>query len=63
MWYGRLPDPTAEQSTAFKNAKTRMVKIAIGILIMLSGWVLIATVTRELGVREDYTFLDLFTGN
>ncbi len=63
IWYGRLPDPTAEQSQAFKNAKARMVKIAIGILIMLSGWVLIATITRELGVRKDYTFLDLFTGN
>lgn len=62
MWYGRIPDPTAEQSAAFKAAKARMVKIAIGLLIILSGWVLIATITRELGVKESYTFLDLFTG-
>lgn len=63
IWYGRLPDPTAEQSAAFKAAKARLVKIAIGLVIMLSGWIIIATITRELGVRDSYTLLDLITGN
>lgn len=61
MWYGRLPDLTSEQSAAFKAAKARMVKIAIGLLIILSGWVLISTITRELGVKDSYTLLDVFT--
>lgn len=63
MILGRIPDPTAEQEAALRAAKTRLVKIAIGIAIILSAWVLIATITRELGVKSSYSLLDLFTGN
>ncbi len=63
MWYGRLPDPTAEQILALQNAKARLVKIMLGLVIILSGWVIVATIMRELGVKEAYSFIDLFTGN
>ncbi len=63
MIYGKIPDPTSEQKAILKGAKQRLVKIGIGILIILSAWILIATITRELGVKEGYTLLDLVTGN
>lgn len=63
MILGRIPDLTEEQMKALRGAKTRLVKIAIGIAIILSAWVLIATITRELGVKSSYSLLDLFTGN
>ncbi|NBV42657.1 hypothetical protein EBR96_07820, partial [bacterium] len=63
MIYGKIPDPTQEQKAILKGAKQRLVRIAIGLLIILSAWVAIATITRELGVKEEYTLLDVFTGN
>jgi hypothetical protein len=60
MWLGRIPDPTAEQMQMLRDAKARLVKIGIGIAIILSAWVLIATITRELGVKSSYSLLDLF---
>lgn len=60
IWLGKIPDPTAEQMQMLRDAKGRLVKIAIGIVIILSAWVLIATITRELGVKSSYSLLDLF---
>lgn len=60
MWLGKIPDPTAEQMQMLRDAKARLVKIGIGIAIILSAWVLIATITRELGVKSSYSLLDLF---
>lgn len=63
MILGRIPDKNSEQFQRFKAAQARLVKIAIGLAIMLSGYILITTITRELGVKETYTFLDLLSGN
>lgn len=63
IWTGKIPDPTSEQMARLQAAKAGLVKVAIGIAIILSAWVLIATITRELGVKESYTLLDLFNGN
>jgi hypothetical protein len=60
IWLGKIPDPTAEQMQMLRNAKARLVKIGIGIAIILSAWVFIATITRELGVKSSYSLLDLF---
>jgi hypothetical protein len=60
MWLGKIPDPTAEQMAMLRKAKTRLLDIGIGIVIILSAWVIIATITRELGVKESYSLLDLF---
>lgn len=63
MILGRIPDRTAEQQANLNAAKAGLVKIAIGIVIILSGWVIIATITSELGVKSNYTLLDVFSGH
>ena len=62
MILGRIPDRTAEQQARLNAAKAGLVRIAIGIIIILSGWVIIATITTELGVKSNYTLLDVFSG-
>lgn len=63
IWLGRLPDPTSEQMKTLKKYKAMLVRAAIGILIIVLAWTLIATILRELGVKSNYILLDILSGN
>jgi len=54
-------DPTAKAKADMKRYGWMLVRVAVGIAIILLAWVIVATILRELGVKANYSFLDLLS--
>lgn len=59
IWLGRLHDPTAEQRAALTSSSGRLVRVVIGLVIIVFAWVLVATLFTTLGVKSQYSLLDI----
>lgn len=59
IWLGKDGDPTAAISAEIKKHKQQLLRIAVGVAIMASSYLIVLTIVRELGVREEYTLLDV----
>jgi hypothetical protein len=53
-------DPTGNIKNRIKSEKARLVKIALGVAIILSAYLIFATIIRELGVKASFHMLDIF---
>lgn len=53
-------DPTGNIKKRISTEKARLAKIALGVAVILSAYLIIATIVRELGVKDSYHMLDLF---
>jgi len=60
IWLGKIPDKTSAQMKKLREYQGQLVRIAIGILIMLSSYMIVATILRELGVQSSHILLNLF---
>ena len=58
IWLKKLPDMNSDQMASLQKYKTLLVRVAVGVLIILSAWILIATIIRELDVKPNYSLLD-----
>ena len=61
IWLGKDGDPTAEVMVQLKKHKQRMIKIAIGIAIMMSSYLIVMMIINELGVKPEYTLIDIIS--
>lgn len=61
MWLGKDGDPTAEIMAELKKHKQRLLRIAIGVAVMLSSYLIVMTIIRELGVKPEYTLIDIIS--
>jgi hypothetical protein len=61
MWLGKDGDPTAEVMAQLKKHKQRMLKIAIGIAVMMSSYLIVMMIIKELGVKPEYTLIDIIS--
>lgn len=57
-WNG---DPTAEIIAKRKEYMALLLRVAVGVAIILSAWIIVATILRELGVKPAYILLDIFS--
>ena len=63
LWLNYNSDPTEEITKQKKKYIGILTRAAIGIFIVMIAWVLVATVLKELGVKQEYVLLDLFSAN
>ena len=53
-------DPTEEIMQKRRHYMNLLLRIGIGVAIILSAWIIVATILRELGVKPAYILLDIF---
>ena len=61
IWLSGSSDPTGQMKKDIKKHGMRLLQVLVGILIILLAWVIVATILRELGVKANYSFLDLLS--
>jgi hypothetical protein len=59
IWLKKLPDMNSNQMLSLQKYKTLLIRVAVGILIILCAWLIIATIIRGLDVKPNYHLLDL----
>lgn len=62
MFLGSKSDPSMDVMNKLRQYKAWFFRAGIGLLIILSAWIIVATILRELGVKPEYVLLDLFSG-
>ncbi len=59
IWLGKTSDPGPAVEEAIRKYSKQLLNIVIGLVIIVCAFLIVSTIIRELGVKSDYSLLDI----